>query len=391
MTRPNKITVALLATTLAAPTALVAQEYIMRAPVDADLSQWQVMAPEYGNWEATSDQYDCSTWTPDSFEFMVGESFEQSQSCSQDMERSVTHKEYDNFSGEERVISESVESDTHNVTNERQATGTRSLLAPEVSEWEGVAEPYDCSEWTPEAETVPENEEFVQSRTCMQEQEQTTTIWAEDISTGEQEIHSEDVVSQVNEITEEQDAIGTMHIGRNMCVDILERGESTGNGVYRVSPEGGPYRDAYCDMNGGGWTLYDSFGSKLLLTDNSSTPAFNKMNINNLDQIYSAGYDTYLTHVNYGQYVVNEYYLQFYYSSSPQGWIRKTMPDWIEGLKVGVSNEWYRHTNWVSYGSDTRSIAPYQAHTVFEFHSGGSQMLEIKEGGIQWVESVWVK
>ena len=388
----NTITKVILGGMLVMPTLLVADEYIVRAPVDADLSQWQNMPPEYGDWEATSEQYACSTWTPDTFDYLVGEPVEQTQTCSQDMERSVTHKEYDNFSGEERVISESVESDTHDVINERQATGTRALLPPELSEWESVGEPYDCSEWTPEADTMPENDKFVQSRTCMQEQEQTTTVWAEDISTGEQEIHSEEVTEQANEITQEQDAIGTMHIGRNMCVDILERGESTGNGVYRVSPDTTTvsYKDAYCDMTGGGWTLYDGFGTHLQAVGGNNPAAYNHQVIWNLYDIDDAGYDRYLDRVNTNSYTVSAYHTQFFYGGSPQGWIKKIMPDWAKQVKARASNEWYGGIGWVKYGEESHQLEAYQKDTDFIFNGGGKE-IKFQEAGIIWVESLWVK
>jgi len=384
----NKIT--LLLATIVAPAAIASGSFIIRAPIEADLSQWQIMPPDFSDWESISEPYNCSAWSPDTFTVHVGESFTQEQSCSQDFERTVTVNEYDNFTGEVRVVSEETETDTQSIENSRDASGTREILEPEESGWINDGEAYDCTEWTPNVDTVAAGTQFDQARSCSQDQSNTTTIWAEDISTGEREIEDQFITEQTITTSETQTAIGTK-IVRNMCVDILSRGESTGNGVYSVFPEGGTARNAYCDMSGGGWTLYDSFGSQLVHTGGANPSAYNGNNINSTSGLSSAGYTYYLDIVNTTSYHTSPFYMQMFYGGHTRGWAKKVMPSWVDGVKVEMSNAWYQHESYVHYGSETQTIWGYQGHTEFVFSGGGKELKLEDYKGIIWADSVWVK
>jgi len=386
----NAISKIVLGGVLIMPTLSIASEYIIRAPVDADLSQWQVMPPIYGNWEETSEPYSCTNWTPDSFSFLVGESFDQTQSCLQDFERTVTYKEYDSFSGEEVVISTETESDTQTIENERIASGTRSILPPESSGWVDVNEPYECSEWTPHESTVAEGVEFIQTQSCLQDQEETITVYAEDISTGQREIESQETNSHTITVTHEQDNVGTKVV-RNMCVDILNRGESNGNGVYNVSPDGVNYRKAYCDMSGGGWSLFDSFGTQLVNTGGANPASYNAQSINSVSAAQSAGYTTHIEYVNHTNYHTSAYYMQYFFGGANYAYIQKVMPSWAKDVKVALSNQWIASTTTISYGSSSKTAGANAPHAEYTF-SGGGQLLKVREnGGLVWIDSVWVK
>lgn len=183
---------------------------------------------------------------------------------------------------------------------------------------------------------------------------------------------------------------------RNMCIDILNRGDSIGNGVYMVDPDGGSRdikpREAFCDMDNGGWTLYDSFGTNLVMTNQSNPASYNGKNINSYSSLISSGWSVYASTYNTTSYDyhVDARYLQFFYSRDPYGYIEKSIPSWAMAIKVGVSNEWYSGGTQVSYGSETETMGAYQSHTEYEF-IGGNKVLRVEEHGITWVDAIWVK
>lgn len=191
-------------------------------------------------------------------------------------------------------------------------------------------------------------------------------------------------------------------ITRNMCFDILNRGESTGNGVYSVDPdgEGNAYtaKNAYCDMDNGGWTLYDSFGTELKQISASNPVAFNGNNLNTGTAARSAGYATYLDQINttVNGYHVEPAYLQWHQSYSDKGYIKKNMPDWADiEIRVDASNEWSSSTGRQALyynGVMVHDIAPKTTHNSYILDTSVSGMeFKMQEIGMFWIDSIWVK
>ncbi|WP_425263203.1 fibrinogen-like YCDxxxxGGGW domain-containing protein [Vibrio owensii] len=257
-------------------------------------------------------------------------------------------------------------------------------------DWVDVSENYACSAWSPDVSVIDFGVAFNQTRTCKKDQNQTVEVYKEHTFSGESELARTYINNRTEDVTLEQQATG-QKVARNLCSDIKARNPGSANGVYTVDLDGAgpsPSRSAYCDMSGGGWTLYDSFGSYLYMTKNSQ-PAYNKSGINSTGALSSAGYSYYLNAINNRSYTVSPYFMHFFYGSSPYGWIKKTMPTWTKKVKVVVSNQWYGGTDWVSYGGSTRTISPRQGPVTLTFNGGGGRLL-MKENGILWVDSVWV-
>ncbi len=261
----------------------------------------------------------------------------------------------------------------------------------EITTWSNSGEAYDCSTLLPLTSTVEYKESFIQTKTCSQDQTATKTTYQRSSKTGEQIVLKSEEISQTLSIDISEEALGT-YKSRMLCADILAWGESSGNKVYTVDVDGDgsaySSRSAYCDMTGGGWTLYDNFGTKLAKI-NAATIAYNASAINSLTGLEGAGYTHHLTSINNSYYEVWQGYMQFYYSGVENGYIRKVIPSWAKGIRVGSSNQWYGGTNVISLGSQVDTISSGQSHTYSEFTGSGN--INIKESGIVWMDSVWVK
>lgn len=262
----------------------------------------------------------------------------------------------------------------------------------EWSEWSDSDAPYNCANWTPDPSTINEGVSFKQTGDCEQDQERSRDVY-EIIGGAPEQYYDTEYEYQTIAVQSERNSVGTK-IVRNMCVDILNRGDSTGNGVYTVDPDGDgslPSRQAYCDMSNGGWTLYDSFGTHLIRTSSANPSAYNYNNIDSKSEISAAGYAYHFSSLNSSTYHRSAYYIQWFDSGAPIGWMKKTMPSWVQSVRVSVTNEWYGGTDTVRYGSDTRTVSPYQGHTYYDFNTGGNLELYMNENGILWTDSVWVK
>lgn len=259
------------------------------------------------------------------------------------------------------------------------------------SDWNDVSGSYDCSEWIPDASSIEEGLEFEQTQTCKHDMERLATLYKVNSITGEKVMESEKLEFDTKEIPSNRTEIGTMAI-RSMCVDILNRGDSVGDGIYTVDPDGSggiAARNAYCDMSGGGWTLYDNFGSKLVKTGDVSPPAFNASGLGTKSSLSSAGYSYYLTSINDSRYHRSSFYMQFYYSYSAKGYIKKNMPDWVKGVRVSASNEWSNGDSYTYLGSNTKVLPTGTGHRNLDFDGSGE--LKLQETSIYWVDSVWIK
>lgn len=263
------------------------------------------------------------------------------------------------------------------------------------SDWNTDRE-YDCTTWIPSVSSIDWGVDFTQTQNCKQDQSRTRDVY--DVWTdGTETLNRIESETQIINVENEKEETGTKKI-REMCINILNRGLSTGNGVYNVDPDGdgSTYSpvSAYCDMDNGGWTLYDSFGTKLLQTGQANPNSYNGKSINTRSAISSAGYNFYSGTLNSNggyDYYFDDYHIQWYQSGSPVGYLEKTMPVWAEAIKVRSSNQWYGGTQRIIYGSDTRTVAGNTPEKSYIFNDTGGKLLRMEENGIFWTESVWVK
>jgi hypothetical protein len=187
---------------------------------------------------------------------------------------------------------------------------------------------------------------------------------------------------------------------RNMCFDILNRGESIGDGIYTVDPDGDGTtynsKSAYCDMTNGGWTLFDSFGTELKQLGSANPPAFNGNNLNTGTATRAAGYETYLDQINISNYHREAAYMQWHEGYAAKGYIKKNMPSWADiEIRIDSSNEWSSSVGTQALYYDNvkiHDIAPKSSHNSYIINTQNSgKEFKMEETGLFWIDSVWIK
>ena len=165
---------------------------IIRTPAmitvsDNDDSFWQQIDAYATGWTNIRAEYACSVWSPDPSTQTVGMAFLQTQSCSQDQERSVQQRQQNVKTDAVRNVGDAqVENRTLSPSHTRDAIGlleTWIATSPTFTEWDSVSGPHDCSNWSPNPSSYTQSASFSQKATnCVvdqsrmrQEREQETT------------------------------------------------------------------------------------------------------------------------------------------------------------------------------------------------------------------------
>jgi hypothetical protein len=244
----------------------------------------------------------------------------------------------------------------------------------------------NCTGLTPNVNTVDYGQAFTQNKTCYQDQKLTYSY-----KYNTSLITTREETKTLSE-NDSQPAVGTRKT-QWLCSDILSNHPSSNSGIYTVDPDGDlttyNTRPAYCHMTDGGWTLYDNFGNKNI-TANALVSGYNFTSINSYSTIASAGYSSFVNAINTTSYEVVDGYMQFFASSDPIGYLEKTMPSWVNEIRVDTDHTWYSGYNTYSLGSTSISEPANQGRT--EKVLSGSGLLRIEETlGIVWIDAVWVK
>ena len=168
---------------------------IIRTPAmiqlsDNDDSFWSKIDAYATDWANIRAEYGCSVWSPDPSTQTIGSAFLQTQSCSQDQERTVQQRQQ-NIKTEviRDVGAAQTENRTLSPSRTRDAVGaleTWITTSPTFSDWEAVSGAHNCSNWSPSPSNYTQSVTFNQNATnCVvdqarirQEREQETTTGA---------------------------------------------------------------------------------------------------------------------------------------------------------------------------------------------------------------------
>lgn len=259
------------------------------------------------------------------------------------------------------------------------------IITETLGEWSNLGAPHQCDEASPVEKDVLYGEAFTQSQNCKQDQTQLVEVHKEHEITKQVETSSY-LNSRTIDSVIDTEMVGSK-IVRNMCVDILARNPGSSNGNYYVDYDGdgpNPQKLAYCNMSGGGWTLYDDFGTS------SSLTAYNHSKITSKSTLLSAGYTTNNTTFNSTNYVVKSDYLAMFYGGETKGWAKKSMPSWVQGVKVKFGHYYSKSYAKVQLGSQSETITVGQTKTAY-FTGTGTLTFSEYPTSIIWVDAVWVK
>ena len=144
---------------------------------------------DWSNWSDSGSHFNCLGWSPDVSTKPYGEIFTQTRDCLQDQTR--TRTTFNVWAdGTETELSTETSSQTISVEDTQQATGTVNFIASEReadwSLWRNIGSAYDCTDWSPNIDSIPTGQEVVQTRDCSQNQEKERivyNVWADTTET----------------------------------------------------------------------------------------------------------------------------------------------------------------------------------------------------------------
>lgn len=161
---------------------------------------------DWSVWANIGGKYSCGSWFPHESTENLGETFEQSQSCSQDQER--TRNVYSVASdGSRTLIKTDKENQTITAYNKQNSVGIKDYILNQKtdpwSSWTNVGGFIECNSWTPLASTINLGEAFTQKRKCNQEQTRTQNVY-DNWASGAVTINSTNIEN--NKLTDQEDS-----------------------------------------------------------------------------------------------------------------------------------------------------------------------------------------
>jgi hypothetical protein len=126
------------------------------------LETWKNIDPIVSSWVTQGIPFDCAGWTPDPNDYTASITFSQmSSNCKVNQNRNSQSQEQEVYTGEIRNAgSPTIESQV--LTGQ---TSTRSFKI-QYSEWANTGEPFNCTDWVPNATTIQAGASFSQSHSC---------------------------------------------------------------------------------------------------------------------------------------------------------------------------------------------------------------------------------
>lgn len=164
------------------------------------------------------------------------------------------------------------------------------------------------------------------------------------------------------------------------CKSILDSGDSSGNGVYQIHPQGGNPIDVYCDMttDGGGWTLVVAqFETDAVGNWNEGTqPDYDPTLASKKSLLLSNSQIPGHTQVAFGKHL-NPTAVDYFNGNYTTGEIPKTE---VAGLKTGKQYHIHRSSNHYYGYHDPDGVYS----TTYPFWFGTLTFDEVGQRGFNW-------
>lgn len=154
-----------------------------------------VVESQFTEWTDKGEPYDISAWLP----VIDGQlaDFQQSRDFKQDQHRFEQKRKLDSATGIEVNNGEAIE---HVRTQDRTE---QRLVSVVVGEWNNIDQPFDCSPWSPAANTIDVGQQFQQTRNCQQQQQRERTY------SHNANVLSTEIDEQTITVNQEQTATGS--------------------------------------------------------------------------------------------------------------------------------------------------------------------------------------
>jgi hypothetical protein len=158
-------------------------KYIYNLSVSGNVKvpEWIRINNIYGSWNNVGSAASCGTWAVSPMLIDFGDAFQQSRSCQQAQQRTVVPILFNPVLQTTRNGDMEIEDRSVNVSQYQPSIGERDYINGETADtwgtWISQGARYDCSDWSPEPDTVNLYVSFQQNRDCSQNQTRSRQVY----------------------------------------------------------------------------------------------------------------------------------------------------------------------------------------------------------------------
>jgi hypothetical protein len=143
--------------------------------------EWIRINNIYGSWNNVGSAESCGTWAVSPMTIDFGDAFQQTRSCQQAQQRNVVPILFNPVLQTTRNGDMEIEDRSVNVSQYQPSIGQRDYINGETADawgaWISQGARYDCSDWSPEPDSMNLHVSFLQNRDCSQNQTHSRQVY----------------------------------------------------------------------------------------------------------------------------------------------------------------------------------------------------------------------